>query len=105
MSQMLSDPYDTPHPFTCPADPTDLTPRILWDDPPAAAAFLGLETNREAGQLDDIDWFSSGFHNQNFRNNKRTYLKIPGSNIPKYLNWKLFNFLKFLFIYMSELKG
>ena len=48
-------PHNTPHLFNCPADPTSFTPRILWEDPPAAAAFLGLEMNQEAGQLDDND--------------------------------------------------
>ena len=46
-------PHDTNHLFNCAADPTDLTPRILWEDPPAAAAFLGL--GLEVGDLDDND--------------------------------------------------
>ena len=28
-----------------------------------------------------------------------SYLKIVGTNVPKYLNWKLSNFLKFLFFF------
>ena len=48
-------PHETPHLFNCPADPTNLTPRTLWEDPPAAAAFLGLEVNQGAADLDDND--------------------------------------------------
>ena len=35
-------PHDTNHLFTCPARPTRLTPRSLWDKPIDAAAFLEL---------------------------------------------------------------
>ena len=35
-------PHNTLHLFDCPANPTDLDARILWEDPPAAAEFLGL---------------------------------------------------------------
>ena len=41
-------PHSTPHLFNCPANPTHLTTRTLWEDPPAAANFLGLPTNTEA---------------------------------------------------------
>ena len=47
-------PHDSPHLFNCPADPTELSPRILWEDPPAAAIFLGLDTGRDV-ELDDND--------------------------------------------------
>ena len=33
-------PHTTSHLFSCPATPTNLTPLDLWQDPPAAAAFL-----------------------------------------------------------------
>ena len=48
-------PNNTPHLFNCSTNPTGLNQRILWEDLPAAAAFLGLEINLEAGQLDDND--------------------------------------------------
>ena len=48
-------PHDTPHLFNCLANPTASNPRILWEDPPAAAEFLGLETGRDAGPIDDND--------------------------------------------------
>ena len=35
---------------------------------------------------------------QLFRNKKRSYFKIPGSNVPKYFNWKLSSLVKFLFL-------
>ena len=38
-----SAPHDTSHLFSCPMDPTNLTVHSLWDNPVAAAAFLGLE--------------------------------------------------------------
>ena len=38
-------PHSTAHLFECPADPTDLTAWSLWDNPPAAALFLGLCRN------------------------------------------------------------
>ena len=36
-------PYDTTHLFNCPSNPTSLTEWSLWEDPPAAARFLGLD--------------------------------------------------------------
>ena len=48
-------PHTTNHLFNCPANPTNEDPRILWEDPPAAAVFLGLETDRDPGRLDDND--------------------------------------------------
>ena len=48
-------PHDTHHLFNCPANPTTLTPRTHWEDPPAAAELRGLETGRDAGHLDDND--------------------------------------------------
>ena len=47
-------PHTTSHLFNCTANPTNLEPRILWEDPPAAAAFLDLPTNRDL-DLDDND--------------------------------------------------
>ena len=35
-------PHNTLHLFDCPAKPSDLDARILWEDPPAATEFLGL---------------------------------------------------------------
>lgn len=35
--------HTTEHLFNCPADPTDLTVKSLWNDPLAAAQFLGLD--------------------------------------------------------------
>jgi len=48
-------PHNTMHLFNCPDDPTEHDPRILWEDPPAAATFLGLATTRGAADLDDND--------------------------------------------------
>ena len=42
------------HLFQCPANPTNLEPRILWEDPQAAAVFLDLPTNQDL-DLDDND--------------------------------------------------
>ena len=36
-------PHDTTHLFNCPSNPTSLTEWSLWEDPPAAARFLGLD--------------------------------------------------------------
>ena len=49
-----SAPHTTAHLFQCSANPTDLEPRILWEDPPAAAVFLDLPTNQDL-DLDDND--------------------------------------------------
>ena len=38
--------------------------------------------------------------NTNYAEIKESYFKIPGSNVPKYLNLKLSNFLKFLFFFI-----
>ena len=48
-------PQTTTHLFNCQSDPTELNTRILWEDPPAAAAFLGLDLGGEAVALDDND--------------------------------------------------
>jgi len=48
-------PHNTPHLFNCQSDPTELTTRILWEDPPAAATFLGLDLGGEVVALDDND--------------------------------------------------
>ena len=48
-------PHDTPRLFNCPANPTASNQYLLWEDPPAAAEFLGLETGRDAGPIDDND--------------------------------------------------
>ena len=47
--------HTTQHLFQCPAKPTELEPRTLWEDPPAAATFLGLPTFQNPGELDDND--------------------------------------------------
>ena len=47
-------PHTTAHLFNCPADPTDTTIQDLWDDPLAAASFLGLPTTEEP-TLDNND--------------------------------------------------
>ena len=41
-------PHTTQHLFSCLANPTTLSTRTLWEDPPAEANFLGLPTNIEA---------------------------------------------------------
>ena len=46
-------PHDTNHLFSCLQDPTNLTPLSLWEDPFAAASFLGLQTSL-ADDNDDI---------------------------------------------------
>ena len=38
-------PHDTQHLFSCPNNPTALTPTSLWTKPKLAARFLNLETN------------------------------------------------------------
>ena len=43
--------------------------------------------------IDSSAFFSSGFHNSNYL---EIIFKIPGSNVLKYLNLKLSNFLEFL---------
>ena len=40
-----SSPHDTAHLFNCPAKPTNLEVLSLWNEPIAAAQFLGLETS------------------------------------------------------------
>ena len=52
---MWAGPPNTMHLFNCPDDPTEHNPRILWEDPPSAATFLGLATTRDAADLDDND--------------------------------------------------
>ena len=47
--------HTTQHLFQCPSKPTELEPRTLWEDPPAAAAFLELLTFQDPGELDDND--------------------------------------------------
>ena len=47
--------HTTQHLFQCPSKPTELEPRTLWEDPPAAATFLGLPTFQDPGELDDND--------------------------------------------------
>ena len=48
------------------------------------------------------DFFSSGFHNPNYQEIKKDLIsKFP--NVPKYLNWKLSNFLIFLIFFYSSL--
>ena len=39
-------PHTTSHLFVCPANPTHLTPRALWEQPTNVAAHLGLVTGR-----------------------------------------------------------
>jgi len=48
-------PHTTDNLFECQANPTTLTTRILWEDPPAAADFLGLPSGWEVDELDDND--------------------------------------------------
>ena len=40
-------PHDTQHLFQCPNDPTTLNVTLLWDNPVAAATFLGLPTKED----------------------------------------------------------
>ena len=49
----LQTPHDTNHLFSCPLDPTDLQTLALWEDPVAAAAFLGLRTSHDNTDDDD----------------------------------------------------
>ena len=55
-------PHDTAH-LMCPANPTDLDPWSLWEDPARAAIFLGLRTGGEVDELDDNDL--PGYNNNN----------------------------------------
>jgi len=43
--------HTTNHLFNCPADPTDLTTESLWNDPLAAATFLGLDTGQPSDDM------------------------------------------------------
>ena len=52
--QCGQEPQTTAHLFNCSANPTTLTTRTLWEDPPAAAAFLDLPTHQD-DELDDND--------------------------------------------------
>ena len=49
----LQTPHDTNHLFSCPSDPTDLRTIALWENPVAAAAFLGLRTSHDDPEDDD----------------------------------------------------
>ena len=50
-----TEPHTTSHLFSCIADTTQLTVQSLWEDPVAAANFLGLQLGRDPGDLDDND--------------------------------------------------
>ena len=45
--------HTTPHLFECPAKPTTLTIKSLWEDTHAAANFLGLVTEEEDDDDDE----------------------------------------------------
>ena len=53
-------PHTTEHLFNCPAKPTNLTPRVLRDQPHDVAFHLGLETGREH----TVNWSNSGLQQQ-----------------------------------------
>ena len=48
-------PHSTDHLFCCPMDPTNLTVHSLWEDPIAAASFLGLQTSLDDNNGDIPD--------------------------------------------------
>ena len=52
---MWAEPPQYNKPLQRQLDPTELSTRILWEDPPAAAAFLGLDLGGEAVALDEND--------------------------------------------------
>ena len=49
-------PHGTPHLFSCPAKPTEMDPRILWEDPrPSCGWVPGSQHWTEDGNPDDND--------------------------------------------------